>query len=68
MIHAYLLFPKHFASMPLTVAKCCNQIGLLDLVKISYKLTINMSSYLQEYIQYHVDYTHTLLIFFTCET
>ena len=31
---------------------------MLDLIIISFKLTINVSSYLQEYIQYTVDHTY----------
>ena len=31
---------------------------MLDLIIYSYKLTINLSSYLQEYMQYPVDYTY----------
>ena len=31
---------------------------MLDLIKTSYKLTINVSSYLPEYIQYPVDKTY----------
>ena len=34
---------------------------MLDLITISYKLTINVSNYLQEYIQYPVDYTYITL-------
>ena len=30
---------------------------MLDLIITSYKLTINVSIYLEEYIQYPVDYT-----------
>ena len=33
-----------------------------DLIIISYKLTINVSSYLQEYIQYPVFYTYNKFI------
>ena len=32
---------------------------MLYLIIISYKLTTNVSSYLQEYIQYPIDYTYT---------
>ena len=32
--------------------------GMLDLIIISYKLTINVSVTFQEYIQYLVDYTY----------
>ena len=35
---------------------------MLDLVITSYKLTLNVSGYLQEYKQYSVDYTHNILI------
>ena len=35
-----------------------NLIGMPDLITTSYKLTINMSNYLQEQTQYHVDYTY----------
>ena len=31
---------------------------MLDLITASYKLTINVSSYLQEYIQYPVEFTY----------
>ena len=31
---------------------------MLNLINIGYKLTTNMSSYLQEYKQYLVDYTY----------
>ena len=35
---------------------------MLDFIITSYKLTINVSSYLQEYIQYPVDYTYNIYI------
>ena len=37
------------------------KIGMLDLIIINYKLIINVSSYLQEYLQYPVD---TVRIYF----
>ena len=37
-------------------------LGMLDLIITSYKITINVSSYLQEYIQYPVDYTYNTII------
>ena len=37
------------------------QIGKLDLIIISYKLTISLSIYFQEYIQYPLDYTHNTM-------
>ena len=36
------------------------KIGMLDLIITSYKLTINLSSYLQEYIHYPVDDTYNI--------
>ena len=36
--------------------KTIKNTGMPDLIITSYKLTINMSSYFQEYIQYPVDY------------
>ena len=38
-------------------------IGILDLIITSYKLTINMPSYLQKYTQYPVDYTYNKFYF-----
>ena len=37
---------------------------ILDLIIIGYKLTTNLSIYLQEYIQYPVDYTYNKVYFY----